>query len=166
MREGPSFQIRPQCSLQQNGKTHPGTTCSGLCSSSVNATFATSQSCRKRETLSLGPCSPMTCSASLPALFSLELLDETKEPLSDRQEFSSDIMCNPTTAHAFTASTGMLGPNRTSSLMTIGSSFKRKKRESSPYGPYLPGTFHCDEVVRSRTVPSIQKRPQDLFPQR
>ena len=75
----------------------------------LDATFATSQSCRKREILSPDPRSPVTHDASLPTLFSLELLDETEEPLS--QEFSSAIMCKPTKAHAFTASTGMLGPN-------------------------------------------------------
>ena len=59
-----------------------------------------------------------------------------------------------------------VGPHRTSSLLTNGSSFKRKKT-SSPYGPYLPGTFHCEEVVRSRTLShASQKKPKDLFPQR
>ena len=60
-------------------------------------------------------------------------------------------------AHAFNASTGMLGPNRTSSLMTIGSFFKRKKK-SSPCGPYLPGTFHCEEGVRSRTLSQASRK--------
>ena len=27
-----------------------------------------------------------------------------------------------------------------------------QKKKSSPYGPYLPGTFHCLEVVRRRTL--------------
>ena len=48
------------------------------------------------------PCSPITNSVSLPTLFSPELLDEKEEPLSDRQEFSSAIMCKPIEAHAFT----------------------------------------------------------------
>ena len=69
--------------------------------------------------MSPDPCSPMTNNASLPTLFSLELLDETKEPLSDRQEFSSAIMCKPTKAHAFTFSAEMLSPNRNSSLKTL-----------------------------------------------
>ena len=51
----------------------------------------------------------------------------------------------------------MLGPNRTSSLMTIGSFFKRKKK-SSPYGPYLPGTFHHEEVVRRRTLSRASRK--------
>ena len=89
----------------------------------------------------------MTNSASLPTLCSPELLDDTEDPLSDRQEFSSAIMCKPIKAHAFTCSAEMLGPNRTSSLKTLGYSFKRQKN-SSPYGPYLPGTFDCLEVVR------------------
>ena len=84
-------------------------------------------------------------------------------PPSIRQESSSAIMRNPTKAHAFTASTGMLGPNRTSSLRTIGSFFKRKK-ESSPYGPYLPWDIPLRTgCAQPHTVPSIQKRPQDLF---
>ena len=117
-----------------------------------------SQFCRKWAIMSPDPCSPMTDKAPLPTLFSLELLEEKEESLSIRHESSSAIMCKPTKAHAFTASTGMLGPNRTSSLRTIGSFFKRKKK-SSPYGPYLPETFQCEEVVRSRTLsPSIQKR--------
>ena len=36
----------------------------------------------------------------------------------------------------------MLGPSRISSLRTIGS-FSKRKKKSSPYGPHLPGTFHC-----------------------
>ena len=55
------------------------------------------------------------------------------------------------------ASTGMMGPNRTSSLRTIGSFFIRKKK-ISPYGPYLPGTFHCEEVVRSRTLSQASRK--------
>ena len=78
----------------------------------LKATFATSQSCRKRAIASPDPCSPMTNSAPLPTLFSVELLDEKEEPFSDRPEFSSIIMCRPIKAHAFTISTGMLGPNR------------------------------------------------------
>ena len=78
----------------------PGTTCPELCGSLMPP-------------LSRDPCSPMTNNASLPTLFSLELSDETEKPLSDCQEFYSDIMCKPTKAHAFTASTAMLGPNRT-----------------------------------------------------
>ena len=42
-----------------------------------------------------------------PTLFSPELLDDTEDPLSDRQAFSSAVMCRPTKAHAFTVSTGM-----------------------------------------------------------
>ena len=114
--------------------------------------------------MSPDPCSMMTYSASSPTLSSHELLDDTEDPLSDRQAFSSAIMCRPIQAHAFAVSTGMLGPNRTNSLRTIGSFFKGKKK-SSPHGPYLPGTFHCVEVVRRCTLSqSIQKRPQDLFP--
>ena len=122
----------------------------------LRATFATSQSCRKREILSPDPCSPMTKNASLPTFFSLELLDKTEEPLSDCQEFSSSIMCKPTKAHAFTASTGMLGPNRTSSLMTIGSFFIRKKK-SSPYGHTFLG--HSD-AWRLRAAAHCPKRPE------
>ena len=33
---------------------------------------------------------------------------------------------------------------------------------SLPYGPYLPGTFNCVEVVRRRTLSQVS--PQDLFP--
>ena len=91
----------------------------------LKATFATSQSCRKRAIVSPDPCCLMTNNASLPTLFFLlEILDETEEPMSDRQEVSSAIVCKPIKAHAFTASTGMLGPNRTNSLRTIGSFFK------------------------------------------
>ena len=121
------------------------------------ATFATSQSWRKRATVSPDPCGPMTNSASLPTLFPPDLLDETEEPLSDRQEVSSAIMCKPIKAHAFTLSAEMLGPNRTSSLKTLGSSFKRKKK-SSPYGPYIHGTFHCVEAVRRRTLSHASRK--------
>ena len=100
----------------------------------LKATFATSQSCRKRAILSQDPCSPMTNNASLPTLLSSELLDDTEEPFSDSPEFYSIIMCRPIKAHAFTASTEMLGPNRTNSLRTIGSFFRRKKK-SSQQGP-------------------------------
>ena len=55
-------------------------------------------------------------------LFSPELLDETEEPLSDRQEFSSAIMCKPIKAHAFAVPAEMLSPNRTRSLKTLSSS--------------------------------------------
>ena len=41
--------------------------------------------------------------------------------------------------------------------MTTGSFFKTKKK-SSPYGPYLPGTFHCEEVVRSRTLSQASRK--------
>ena len=78
----------------------------------LKATFATFQSCTKRAIVPPDPCSPMTNNALLPTLFSLELLHEKEEPLSVRQEFSSAIMCKPTKAHAFTDSTGMLGPNQ------------------------------------------------------
>ena len=42
-------------------------------------------------------------------------------------------------------------------MKTIGSSFKRKKK-SSPYGPYLPATFHCVEAVRSRTLSQASRK--------
>ena len=51
------------------------------------ATFATSQSCRKKAIVSPDPCSPMTNNASLPTLFSHELLDDAEEPFSDRPAF-------------------------------------------------------------------------------
>ena len=53
----------------------------------------------------------------------------------------------------------MLGPSRLSSLKTIGSSSRRKKK-SSPYGPYLPGMFHCLEVVRRRTLSQASRKSQ------
>ena len=53
----------------------------------------------------------------------------------------------------------MLGPNRTTSLRTIGSFLKRKKK-SSPYGPYLPETFHCVEAVRRRTLCHASRKGQ------
>ena len=49
------------------------------------------------------------------------------------------------------------GQNQTSSLRTMGSFFKRKKN-SSPYGLYLPGTSHCAEVVRSRTLSQASRK--------
>ena len=118
----------------------------------LKASFATSQSCRKRAIVSPDPCSPMTNNASLPTLFSSELLDDIEEPFSERPGFSSIIMCRPIKAHAFTVSTGMLDRL-----------FLQKEEEELATRP-LPGTFHCAEAVRRR-FPRIQKRPKDLFPQ-
>ena len=52
--------------------------------------------------------------------------------------------------------------SRTSSLRTLGSFFQRKKK-SSPCGPYLPGTFHCEEVVRRRTLSHASRKGQMIF---
>ena len=52
------------------------------------------------------------------------------------------------------------GPSRLSSLRTIGSFSKRKKKKSSPYGPYLPGTFHRVEAVRRRTLSQASREGQ------
>ena len=57
----------------------------------------------------------------------------------------------------FTVSAETQGPNSTNSLRTIGSFFNRKKKRS-PYGPYLPGTFHCEEVVRRRTLSQASRK--------
>ena len=111
----------------------PGTTCPGLYGS--------------RRLPLPDPCSPMTNNASLPTLFSPKPLDDTEEPLSDRQAFSSAIMCRPIKAHDFTVSTGMLGPNRTNSEKT-----------NSPCGPYHPGTFHCVQVLRRRTLSHASRK--------
>ena len=64
--------------------------------------------------------------ASLPTLFSSELLDDPEEPFSDRPEVASNVMCRPTKAHA---STGMPAQTRTNSLKTIGSFFQKAKEE-------------------------------------
>ena len=179
MRERPLFQTVTMftCNkigrLRQTGSAHRGLSLNRqarLLSTSYNswhrvsnafwqlrATFATSQSCRIREMLSPDPCNPMTHSGSLPTLPSYEPLDDTEEPLSDRQAFSSAIMCRPSKAHAFTVSAGTLGPNRTNSLRTVGSFFKREKK-SLPCGPYLPGTFHCVEAVRRRILSQASRK--------
>ena len=106
-------------------------------------------------------CSPMTNCASFSTLFSPKLHDETEEPLSDLQEFSSAIMCKSISPHAFTFSAEMLGPNRTSSFETLGSFVKRKKK-SSPYGSYFPGTFHSVEAVRKRTLSRATRKGQSI----
>ena len=36
--------------------------------------------------------------------------------------------------------------------------FSRRKKKSSPYGPYLPGTFHCLEVVRRSTLSQASRK--------
>ena len=72
----------------------PGTTCPGLYGSS-RLPLPTSQSCRKRAFVSPDPCNPMTNNASLPTLFSSELLATHRSQFSDRQAFSSAIMCRP-----------------------------------------------------------------------
>ena len=53
------------------------------------------------------------------------------------------------------------GPNSTNSLRTIGSFFKRKKK-SSPCGPYFLGTFQCVDAVRKRTLSHRSKEGQTL----
>ena len=59
------------------------------------------------------------------------------ESLSDRRVFSSAVMCRPKIS---LFSVEMQGPNSINSLRTIGSFIKRKKK-SSPCGPYFLGTF-------------------------
>ena len=132
----------------------------------LRATFATSQSCRKRAIASPDPCSPMTNNAPLATLCSLELLDEKDESLSIRQESSSAIMCKPTKAHSFTASTGDAGP-KPNQLPEDHRLFLQKEEEELAVRPvslwHIPLRGGC---AQTHTVPSIQKRPQDLFPQR
>ena len=76
----------------------------------LKATFATSQSCRKRAIVLSDPCSPMTNKAPLPTLFSLELLDEKEEPLSDHLELSSIVMCRPIKVTSTTGYWAQTGP--------------------------------------------------------
>ena len=55
----------------------------------------------------------------------------------------------------------MQGPNSINSPRTIGSIF-RKKKKSSPCGPYFPGTFHCMGTTQTHALHRIQIRPNDL----
>ena len=57
----------------------------------------------------------------------------------------------------------MLGPSALSSLRTSGS-FSRRKKKSSPYGLYLPGTFHCVEVVRRRRLSQASRKGKGPLP--
>ena len=124
----------------------------------LKATLATFQSCRKRAIVLPDPCSPMTNNAPVPTLFSSELVDDEKEePLSIRHESSSINMWRPTKAHAFIFSTGKLVPNRTNSLRTVGS-FNKRKKKSSPCGPYFAGTLYCVEAVRKRTLSHASRK--------
>ena len=66
----------------------PGTACPGLYGS-FKATYATSQSCRKRAIVLPDPCGQRRTTRHYPTLFSSELLDDTEEPFSDHPEFSS-----------------------------------------------------------------------------
>ena len=77
-----------------------------------------------------------------------------------RVAFSSAIMCKPIKAHAFTVSAEMQGPNSIHSPRTIGSSFRRKKKKSSPCGSYLLGTFwRLCANARCPTDPKKAKSP-------
>ena len=71
-------------------------------------------------------------------------------------------MCRPIKARAFTVSAEKHGPNSINSPRTIGSYFKRKKK-SSPCGPYFPGTFQCVDAVRKRTLSHGSKKGQTLL---
>ena len=51
----------------------------------------------------------------------------------------------------------MLAPSWIRSLRTIGS-FSKRKKKSSLCGPYLPGTSHCVEVVRRRTLSQASRK--------
>ena len=82
------------------------------------------------------------------------LLSQETSHCPTERHFSSAIMCGPSKAHAFTVSAETQGPNSTTSLRTVGSFFKRKKK-SSQCGPYFHGTFQCVEAVRKRTQGTV-----------
>ena len=65
-------------------------------------------------------------------------LEDTEEPLSDRHELSSATSATPTKAHAFTASTGMLGPAQTEPAPWTDSQFRH--------------TGQCQELRRIITI--------------
>ena len=97
------------------------------------------------------PCSPTTNNASLPTLFSLELLDETEEPLFRPPGIllGHHVQTDQGTCfHCF----GLGCWAKTNQLPEDHRLFLQKEMKSSPYGPYLPGTFHCVKVVRRRTL--------------
>ena len=100
--------------------------------------FATSQSCRKSGILSPDPCSPMTQNGSLPTLFSLELLNRTEDHCPTARNSPRPSCQNRPRHMLLLLPLECWGPNRTSSLMTIGSFFRRKKK-SSPCGHTSPG---------------------------
>ena len=93
----------------------------------------------------VGSVQPVTNNAPLPTLFSLELLDEKEESISISPGVLLCHRVQPNQGTCFHCFNWDARPKP-----NLGS-FKRKKK-SSPYGPYLLGTFHCEEVVRSRTL--------------
>ena len=131
----------------------------------LRATCATSQPCRNWALVLSDPCSPMTNKAPLPTLFSLELRKGGVAVHPPGVLLGHHVQ-TPTKAHASTASTGMLGPNRTSSLRTNSSFFKKKEEELTIRPVLLWDIPMRGSCAQPHTVPSIQKRPQDLFPQR
>ena len=134
--------------------------------------------CHLPEILSPDPCNPMTCNAALLRFSACSTSEASPPPFNSQTRKPSPMKelqaSLPGTKAGFfsvrmkrrSPCGQMLGPSRTSSPRTIGS-FSRRKHKSSPHGPYLPGTFHCVEAVRRRTLShASRKRPQDLFPQR
>ena len=72
------------------------------------------------------------------------------------------IMCRPIKAHVFTLTAEMQGPNSTDSPRTIGSFFRRKKK-SSPCGPYFFGTIPMRGCcAQTHAVPRIQTGPNTI----
>ena len=108
----------------------------------LKATFATSQSCRKRAIVSPHPCSPTTNNTSLPTLFSLELHDDTEEQFPDRPEIFLNHHVQTDQGTCF-------------SLLRLGC-----WPNPNQLSVYLPGTFLCVDFLLRRTLSHATRKGQ------
>ena len=135
----------------------------------LRATRASSQSSRKRETMSPDQFCPITSRARLSTLWSTSKEDVPSVPVQSptslihvsqinrkaavrQRGISSAILCKPHKVYALIVSTVMECPKSTISLSTTGSFFFKKKKKSLLYGPCLCGTFQMLAVVRNPTT--------------
>ena len=126
--------------------------------SQLRATFATSKSCKGWAIASPDPCSPMSCFHS-----SCSTKKRSRCPFAKSPPRPA---CATQPRHMLSLlQLGCWAQTKpASSLRTIGSFFKRKKK-SSPYGPVSPWDIPLRRgCAQTHAVPSIQKKPTGPLP--
>ena len=141
----------------------------------LEATFANSQSCRKRAIASPNLCSPMTNNAPLPALFSLELSACSSFDAS-LPSFNSGIDVGVEGLAVWHQGRLLLHQKDEKLAMRPGAEpqptqlpedtwfLLQKEEEELAIRPYFPGTFHCSEVVRWRTLSQASRKGHRTSP--